>query len=531
MGACWYIVRKQWKNILKEKIKRPHFWLWVLVICAYFALYIYQEISHTGITGVIDDPLPVYKGGVTLVFLFTAFLGLGVGLKRGNTFFRPCDVTHLFVSPIHADKILLYGLFRKCVGVFLATLLLLSQLTNLRFYFGLGWKQLLLLMCAWLMLSISLTVLSLGVYSVTATHPWIRKLVLFFIYALSAMIIIGIVMSLWKSGKPVTALLSFFNKPYLRIVPLGGWASGFLVCAMEGEYYQAAVYAGLLVLLPLIGLVLVYQDRSAYYEDVLTSIGHTYGNVEEERTATTADVRKRTTKRGSSRLVGKKSGEVALMQRQLTEQKRSLILILDKNSLGLISFSVIVGAILHSLMRKGMYPVIMQIIGLAVLCYAMLFAIPMGRFVEELKKPFIFLMPGTPVRKLFYASSASVAKAFLEGLLSMMIITFFSNLNPLFILCGTAFYTSAALLFCAAYLASIRVIGLTNSKYSHTVLSFAILSAVFLFEISVGARLGTRLYAVSEFMFPLVFVVMAAFNTLFSLVFFYSARSILQYRD
>ena len=125
------------------------------------------------------------------------------------------------------------------------------------------------------------------------------------------------------------------------------------------------------------------------------------------------------------------------MQRQLTEQKRSLILILDKNSLGLISFSVIVGAILHSLMRKGMYPVIMQIIGLAVLCYAMLFAIPMGRFVEELKKPFIFLMPGTPVRKLFYASSASVAKAFLEGLLSMMIITFFANLNPLFILCGT----------------------------------------------------------------------------------------------
>ncbi len=175
MGACWYIVRKQWKNILKEKIKRPHFWLWVLVICAYFGLYIYQEISHTGISGVIHDPLPTYKGGVTLVFLFTAFLGLGVGLKRGNTFFRPCDVTHLFVSPIHADKILLYGLFRRCTGVFLATLLLLTQLTNLRFYFGLGWKNLLLLMCAWLMLSVSLTVLSLAQLGLEIPEEYIRE--------------------------------------------------------------------------------------------------------------------------------------------------------------------------------------------------------------------------------------------------------------------------------------------------------------------------------------------------------------------
>lgn len=531
MHACSYMALRKFKNTFYEKVKRPQFWLGAVVVLAYLGLFMYQEYTHVGLTGVIRDPLPTYQGGATFVFILATLIGMNIGLKRGNNFFKPADINHLFVSPIKPEKVLLYGLFKQFVGAFLATLLLLTQLMNLRFYFGLGWKDLLILMGTWLLLTVSMSILAMGIYSVTSVRPWIRKLIRFFIYAVLALIIGGVVMALWKNNTPIPTTLQYFNKPFLRIIPISGWASGLLTCSMAGEWYMAIVYAGLLLLIPMIGLLLVYANRSSYYEDVLLSIGHTYGNIEEERTPTRADVRRRSGKRGNSRLLGKRPGEVVLLQRQLTEQKRSLMVLFDQNSLGMLAISVMLGGILQSLMRKGMYPVIMQIIALAVLCYGMLLLIPMGRFVEELRRPFIFLMPGTAFRKLFYASFASVLKAFVEGFLSLVVVSIFARLNPAYVLCGGFFYTSAAMLFCAAYLASLRVLGLSNSKYSHNLLAFAILTAVFIFEVFIGMGVGAKFYAISELLFPLVFVVMGAFNLIASLIFFYSSRSILMYRD
>ena len=61
-------------------------------------------------------------------------------------------------------------------------------------------------------------------------------------------------------------------------------------------------------------------------------------------------------------------------------------------------------------------------------------------------------------------------------------------------------------------------------------LAFAILSAVFLFELSLGANIGKKLYAISETMFILDFLILAAFNVIVSIVFFYSSKGILDYR-
>lgn len=531
MHACSYMAIKKCKNTLYEKVKHPQFWLEVLVVIAYFALCFYQELSHTGISGVIEDPIPAFQGGATFIFILTAFIGMGIGLSHGNSFFKPADINHLLVSPIRPEKILLYGLGRRLGAILLATLVLLTQLMNLRFYFGLGLQELLILMAAWFMLTFAVSFLSLGIYSVTATRPWIRHLIRFFIYATLTVVVTGAVLALWRSGRPVRTSLDYLNRTYLRMIPISGWTSGFLVEAMAGNWYQAAVYAAMLLVLPFIGLLLAFASRSSYYEDVVLSIGHTYGSIEEERTPSRGDVRRRSGKRSRSRLLGRRTGEVVLMQRQLTEQKRSLMVLFDRSSLGMLAIAVVLGAILRSLMRKGMYPIIMQIIGLLVLCYCMLFLIPMGRFVEELKKPFIFLMPGNAFRKLFYASFSSVVKALVEGVVSLAVLAFFARLNPAYVLCGGFFYTSAAMLFCAAYLASIRVLGLSNSKTSHMVMAFAIMTAVFLFEVFIGVGIGTQFYEISELLFPLVFVVTGAVNLVVSMSFFYSSRSILMYRD
>lgn len=528
MSALTFLVTRQWRNSLREKIRHPQFWIGVLIVLAYFALYIYQEISHTGTTGVLDNAMQKFRGGAMIVFLVAAFVGLSIGLNRGSSFFKASDINYLFVSPLSPNRILLYGLLKKCLACVIVTLLLLMQLTNLRFYFGLGIRELLILMGAWLLLTLSLSVISLSVYSITSVSKVMKRLCLAVLYLAAGSILFGIVVALWKSGAPFSDTITFFNEPHLRYIPLGGWAGGFLAEAMDGRTLYALAYAGLLVLLPLIGLFFALRNRSGYYEDVLTSIGHGYGNSLYHNSSDM--IVKEKSRRRRSHLLGRKRGEVVLFQRQMTEQKRSLTVLFDRGTLGMLALAVILGAFLQSLDRKGMYPFIMEILSVAILCYAMFFTIPMGKFVDELNKPFIYLIPGSALRKLYYASTAPMIKAFVEGILCFVIVSLFARLHPAFVPCAALFYASAALLFYASYLASLKTMGLRNSKGAHMTLAFAILSAIFLFELSLGTNIGRRLYAISETMFVLDFLILAAFNVIVSVAFFYSSKGILDYR-
>lgn len=527
MNACTYLIFKQWRNTLREKIKRPMFWLWALIILAYFALYIYQEINYLGESAIIDNAVNTYKAGVTFAFLLISFVIAGIGLNHGNSFFSTADIDRLFVSPIRAEKVFFYGLLKKCLASVLATLVLLMQLTNLRFYFGLGPIDLLILMGAWLMLSISLSVAAMAVYSVSSASPLLRGLIRASLYIMSLIIIAGIVISLWGSKTPWSDTVEFFNEPHLHMIPLGGWACGFLFAAMERNLYRSLIYAGLLILLLITSSLLIVHNRSAYYESVLTTIGRGFGKMNHVEMPST-DVRSRKIRK--SHLLGFRRGEVALLQRQMTEQKRSLTVLFDRISIAMVAMAVVLGAFLQALMHKGMYPFIMQILAMAVLCYTMIFTIPMGKFVEELDKPFIYLIPGKAFKKLFYASTAPVLKAFAEGIVCLTIVSLFARLHPAYVPCGTMFYASAALLFYACYLTSMRTLGLSSNRHSHMLLSFAILSAVFIFELSLGAYIGRRLYAVSPDLFPLDFLILAVFNIAVSIVFFHNAKSILDYR-
>lgn len=532
MNACFYVIYKQWENRLRDQIRKPKFWIISFIVAAYFALYFYQEIHHIGTSGVIHNAVPIFQGGVTLVFLVYTFIGFTMGLKRGDAFFRQADISMLFVSPVSPKKILFYGLIKQFIGSIVATLVLLMQLTNLRFYFGLGLRELLILMAAWLMLSLSLSALSMPIYAMTATRPSLRRILLLFVYVNCGVVIFGIAVALWRSGTPLHSIFQFFNNGYLHQIPFGGWCAGFLVNMMAGNYKEALAYIGMTAVFPLLGILVVGKCGSDYYEDVMTSIGNIYGSTNvDQYWLKNRHIKSMDAKKMKSRLVGHRRGEFVFLQRQLTEQKRSLAIFFDKGSLGMLAFSVVLGSVMHSLMRKGMYPFIMQIITVAILSYLLFFTMPMGRFVEELRKPFIYLTPGHPVGKLLSASAASAIKAFVESLLCLSVVAAFAKLHPGFVLCGSVFYASAALLFSGAFSASIRTLGLTNSKNAQMALSFAIVSAVFLFEVSAGASIGSRLYAMDPSLFMLVFVIFGVFNMLVALFFFSCSKSILEYRD
>ena len=528
MDACIYLIKQQWKNDFRKKKQGLPFWLGMAVVVLYLLYCIYQTVRRFGKTASVSGAMPKFTALSMFLFLVLTFVAFLLGITKGSTWFSASDINFMFISPVSPGKALIYGILRRLIVSVPITLFLITQLPTIHFYLQVSAKDLFLFVLTWLILLASLTILSISVYAVTAMHRAVRRLLLITVFLCGGVLIGGATFSLWRSGTNFGGVVEFLNEPRLQLIPLGGWATGFLVNTMNGEYGKALFYLALLALLSLVAFVLIILSRSDYYEEVVTSIGHGYGILHDEKDPQEGAVRVR---RRKTHLLGHSSGEVVLMMRRITEQSKGSFLLLDRYSLIIIGTSVFLGAVMHVFMRKGMYPLVMEVMTLAVLTYLSILVMPIGRFIDELKKPFIFLMPGRPVKKLLFASAAPMLKCLIESAISLTIVSFFAQLPAAFVFYGAMFQSSAIVLYCAAYVASVRTMGILHSEFSRRVLALAVVSAIFMFEMSLGINIGHELYIAATTIFLVDFMILAIVNFIAALVFFFSARSILEYRD
>jgi len=528
MDACLYVIIQQWKNDFRKKKKQPPFWIGVLLVSLYLVYCVVQMVLRLGKSSSMTDGTVKFQSLSTVAFLFVSFVVLLLGIVKGNNWFTRADINLMFVSPISPTQELLYGMLRRLIVSVPVTLILITQFPNIHYYFHVSAVDLLIMLLTWLLLIFTITVVSIALYSATAMHPRIRRLILVAMFFCGGTVILGAVVALWRSGASMSGVNSFLTDPALHVVPFGGWAAGFLVNMMSGQVYTAIIYLVLLLVMPVVGMALIALNSSDYYEEVLASVGHGYGILHESEQDAAAG---RTHRRRKTHLFGLSSGEVALMQRRITEQSKGTFLLLDRISVIMFGVATFLGAVMHVFMRKGMYPFIMEVITLAVLSYMSIFTLPTEKFVEELQKPFIFLMPGRPVKKLLFASAAPMLKCLMESAICLTIVAAFSNLPASFVFYGAMFQSSAILLYCAAYVASVRTLGLNHSEFSRKALAMAVVSAIFMFEMSLGINVGHELYVASTTIFVIVFLFLAVCNLIAAMVFFSSAKSILEYWD
>lgn len=163
--------------------------------------------------------------------------------------------------------------------------------------------------------------------------------------------------------------------------------------------------------------------------------------------------------------------------------------------------------------------------------YVLIATIATGRLVDELGKPFIYLIPGGAVKKLFFLSLPSVFKAFYEGLIAFTILALFIHADIIYVLCATAFYTTTCMFFSSAYLTSVRAFGLQTSKSVRMALALVIITAVFLFELSYGVGIAEGFGIVTTRFFPLTSLVLSVVNLIATVIFFNCAKGILDNRN
>ena len=535
MRSIFYLLRTILKNMLRQLLRKP---AQLIAYLVFGGLMVFSALNSGGERGeggqaMLAAAAPYFFAIVFALFLFISFLTINKGLKQGSTFFSMSDVNFMFTSPIRPQTVLIYGMIRQLGLSLLMTLFMCFQIPNLINFFGLDAMGIFAMLSGWFFLVMSVQASTLCIYSLTAPVPSRRSVGKYILYGLAVVLGLGFIAFLALQKGDYTKIPEFFQLPIVGFFPFAGWLMGYVRYLIEGNVLLALLHLTPALLFPAIGLVLVRRTESDYYEDVLsiTEISHaTRTAIKDGKPAFTQNLGD--VKTGKSGLVGRGRGASAIFFRHLTEQRRTGLYLVDKMSILAVGAAVVAGFIFRFIINAGeMEPFLAEVIGVAALAYLLYFTSIMGKFTQELTKPFIYIIPASNFSKLFFSNLATVVKAAIEGLVAFSILAVMIGSDPWYPICATLVYAAMSQIYISMTILTQRILGDTKSKFLNAIV-YLVCGGILL---APGiAVFSVSLYFLHTLMPALIFLAyLAAFvyATLISLLILFLGRGVLQAGD
>ena len=117
------------------------------------------------------------------------------------------------------------------------------------------------------------------------------------------------------------------------------------------------------------------------------------------------------------------SGANAIFYKHLKEgERRSRFRFLNISTAVLLGVALITALVINQIV-DGIYRTTIIYLGTTIICsYLQFFFSAAGDWVKELSKPYIFLIPDSPVKKLIMASATSIIKPFTDGTIAYIVL-------------------------------------------------------------------------------------------------------------
>lgn len=539
-----YLTAVKLKNQLKEAVKHPAKLIYFLFLAAVmiFVLVVGRESGE----GAETRPLQELTGIMVLFFTFVSLMTFLNGLNGGAgnyPMFTLSDVSMLFPAPLKPNKVLFYGLFRQLGLSLLLGFFLLFQYSWLHAAYGMDYIHVVLIVLGYGCSLFLGQVCAMAAYIRTSGNDNARRAVKYCVYALTLLFAAGLV---WKCV-PVLAgmagasqeelFLSVSGLPaaltagadYLATVgiffPVSGWSAGLVGNLFTGDYLKAGLCALLMVVGFGLALLLVVKNKNNYYEDVLQTAEVAQSAIVAKREGQPAEVMPKKVRLGKTGLARGK-GSSALFYKHLLENRRSGVLLFSKTSI--IFMLIVIGcAILYSFLfadEEGNTAALVAVFTMST--YMQMFSESLGRFSWEISKPYIYLIPEPPFKKLLFATAETLMADCVEAVVIYVPVALLLGLGPVeMVLCILA-RISFSLLFTSGNILVERVFGTVRSK--GLILFFYIISLMLL---SVpGIVLGVVLLELLPGAVGMLLGIIAC-NVPIALLVVFLCRNLLQYAE
>jgi hypothetical protein len=515
-----YLLVMRLKNQLLGLLKSPGKLLYLLFIVAIIV------ISFIGNSGRTADPGSLRDIGELTAGLFALYLMLFVllakkGFDSGASLFNLSDVNLVFTAPFNPQSVLFFGLVQQLGTSLLLGFFLLFQFSWLRQLYGISFGILLLILFGYALTVFLAQLTAMVLYSIICSNEKMAgRLKLIFYGCLVLFAVWAIYRLLPDRSLLLQNLVMLGNHRMTQLFPVVGWISSIVAGVIAGQL-PLLLTGSLLTAAYLAALIcFVIFSRQDYYEDVLKTTEMNYSAITARKEGRVSDLAPRHVRLGKVGL-DHGSGASAFYYKHKIENRRSRILFMSGQSL---MFSLMVIALSFFMREAGILAIF------AFSTYIQIFSVALGRLVKELTKPFIYLVPDAPMKKLLQNMRESVAGNVLEAVIIFVPVALILQLTlPEFLLCILA-RISFSWLFLAGNILVERVFGTVSSKVLVFFFYFTALIILALPGIIVAIVLTSLEMTVISATVTML-LAMAICNIPVALFVLYLCRNILQYAE
>ncbi len=493
MEAIKYLYKTSFKNQLKKSVRKPVTVIYCILAIAYFVwMYIVFQDMVADIK--IDS-----SEGLVMVFSVIALFFLPGNLitfaKRKGLIFKKSDIHLLFVSPVSPKSILVYAYIKNII---------LSVVVGLVFIpIGVIWfhiplyKMILYFIVSQVVentLEISLMIILYGNERLSRkTLNVISKALLLFIIAI---VIIGVYL-FFEYDKSLAFVGPFLSNPYLQMVPIIGWSIACYRLLFLGATTLNVICTCLYLLSTIVLFVIAYRMSCTglYYQDAMKFAD----DYEEARIRS---------KRGEVAVVGGKKAKLkaatieykgnyakAIFYRQILEYKKKRFFIFGVYNLVCLGVGIAI-AYLSKDMEVREYALFI-VAGAGAYC-TFIFSGFATKWAKELENPYTYLIPDSPLKKLWYATVIEHIRAIIDGILIVLPVAIVVRMNivavVLSVLCYVCLQSNKLYLAVLSEALLGNTVGVTGKQWLRMIcMSICIAAGIFaavLFNKYVGIELA-----------------------------------------
>lgn len=445
-NALGYLLRVKWRNFFRDLLKRPGRLVLLIILIAAFAGTIIggNEVQNDPERKVQDiSVLCALLNALCILIFSTAFM---TSISSGGSFFKMQDINFIFPAPIGRNKVLFYGLIQQMgVNLFIG-FFILFQYTTLRSNFDITIWGLLLVFLAYTLSAFVGQCFGLFIYTFISDSEKKKRLVkLVYLVLVAAVVAYVDVNILNNRSQLLTAIAQYATAWPVKIFPFAGWLGAFADSLFHGEILFGLLWLALTAGVFFVALYIVSKSNRDYYEDVISSAEATQSAVVSAKENAVPEAAPKNIKVGKTGF-DHGIGASVFFFKHMRENRRSSKLFISPASILYAAMTVVFALIFKGESDNAGSALI------GALCfssYMLIFLLPLGRFNRELFRPYIYLIPESPVKKMFYATLELLPTTLLESAITFIPVAFILQTGPISCILCILVRTSFAMLFTA----------------------------------------------------------------------------------